>query len=385
MTLEDDFTLTTEARALWISRFDWGSPPLRAARLDYLLDRAADAGFNIIFFQVRAMGDAYYASGLEPWAYRLTGSTAASLGRDPAWDPLAHAIQAAHSRGLELHAYINVYSLWECDRGQPPHTSPEHPFWALGADGSWRVHAKRTDGPLPMSESTDGEAPCHEYVWASPGVERVNAHNLAVIEDIVTRYPVDGVHLDRVRYPGRQYSYDPESLVRWQARSPAVTREDWQRDQITAWVAQVRSRMRAIRPAARLSAAVWFVYQKTPAMNFAVAQGYHDYFQDSHRWLAEGALDALIPMIYGPALDGDINKWRVTADSHTRLAQQGQVWLGVGGGIAPFAGIAERIDYARRAGVQGVAVFSASALEEHGYWGLLKAGPFRQLAITPWD
>jgi uncharacterized lipoprotein YddW (UPF0748 family) len=383
MTLEDGFALTTEARALWISRFDWGSPPLRAARLDYLLDRAADAGFNIIFFQVRAMGDAYYAPGLEPWAYRLTGTTSASLGRDPAWDPLAHAIRAAHSRGLELHAYVNVYSIWECGRGQPPHTLPEHPFWSLGADGSWRVHATRASGPRPMSESTGGEVSCHEYVWGSPGVERINAHNLAVIQDIVTRYAVDGIHLDRVRYPGRQYSHDPETLAAWQACNPPMSREDWQRSQISAWVAQVRGLMRAIRPAARLSAAVWFTYRKTPAMNFPTSQGYHDYFQDSHRWLVEGSLDALVPMIYGPTFDGDIRKWRACADSHAGLTGQGQVWLGVGGSVAPFEGIMDRIDYARGIGTQGVAVYSAGGLEQRGYWERLKTGPFRQLAIVP--
>ena len=138
-----------EARALWISRFDWGSPPSPRSRLEYLINRAADAGFNIILFQVRATGDAYYQPGLEPWSYRLTSSSIADLGTDPGWDPLAVAIATAHGRGLQLHAYVNLYSTWECDRGLPPHTSPEHPYWTLANyqaeppfyDPSWRVYS----------------------------------------------------------------------------------------------------------------------------------------------------------------------------------------------------------------------------------------------------
>ena len=136
-----------EARALWISRFDWGSPPSQRPRLEYLINRAADAGFNIILFQVRATGDAFYKSGLEPWSYRLTSASSATLGADPGWDPLAVAIATAHSRGLQLHAYVNLFPVWECGRGIPPHTTPEHPYWTLANyqaeppiyDTSWRV------------------------------------------------------------------------------------------------------------------------------------------------------------------------------------------------------------------------------------------------------
>ncbi len=120
-----------EVRALWISRFDLGSPPVKRSRVEALINKAADAGFNMVLMQVRATGDAYYASAVEPWSYRLTSARVSDLGRNPGWDPLAVAVETAHKRGIELHAYLNAFTFWECDRGAPPHTAPEHPYWKL--------------------------------------------------------------------------------------------------------------------------------------------------------------------------------------------------------------------------------------------------------------
>ncbi len=380
-----------EARALWISRFDWGSPPLQRSRLEALINRAADAGFNIVLFQVRATGDAYYTPQLEPWSYRLTGTDPADLGLDPGWDPLAVAIATAHDRGIQLHAYLNIYAIWECGRGAPPHTSPEHPYWTLGLhreepyhyDPGWRAHAVMAAGPTAMGESSTDPVPCQEYIWSSPGVARVHEQNLAVVRDIVRRYPVDGVHFDRIRYPGRQFSFDPESRMRMSVASSPISQADWQRHVITVWLAAARAEVKALRPATTVSAAVWFTYKKTAAMTFPTSQGYYDYYQDSHRWLTEGTLDAMAPMIYGATFNDDIAKWQVLADDHVAVQGDSQVWLGIGSAIPSFTGIADRIAYAWRSGARGVAIWSAGGVESKQYWDDFKAGPFQEPALPP--
>ncbi len=373
-----------ETRALWISRFDWGSPPLQQEHLVHLINAAADAGFNTVLFQVRASGDAYYTPRLEPWAYRLTSANPASLGVDPGWDPLAVAIETAHARGIGLHAYLNVYPIWECGRGAPPHTKPEHPYWTLGFyrqepyyyNQEWRVHATTASGPLPMGETPQDPVPCSEYIWSSPGVLRVHEHHLAVVRDIVRRYPVDGVHFDRIRYPGRQFSADPETLRRWQAADPPVSQGDWQRAAVSAWIADAYRAIKALRPSAVVSAAVWFTYKKTAAMNFPTSQGYHDYFQDSHRWLREGSVDALVPMIYGAPFNENVNAWQVLAQDHLAVQGDRQVWLGIGAEIVPFEWIVDRIAYARDLGARGIAIWSAGAVQRFNYWDAFALGPF---------
>lgn len=378
-----------EARAVWISRFDWCSPaPCSRTKLETLINHAADAHFNIVLFQVRATGDSYYTPGLEPWSYLLTGGLTTTLGSNPGWDPLAVAVQLAHSRGLQLHAYVNMYSNWECGKWYPPHTTPEHSFWTFGNypntySSTWRVYSTTTSGPTAMSVLASAAVPCNEYLWSSPGVERVNQQNLNVVKDIVTRYAVDGVHMDRVRYPGSQFSTDPETLAAWQPVSKTISFQDWERNNLSNWVMRVYTEVKAIRPAVKLSAAVWFTYKKTAAITFATSQGYSDYFQDSHRWITDGSMDVIAPMIYGTTFNGNLTYWKQLADDHVAVQGARQVWLGIGGAITPFSGITDRIAYARQIGAKGVALWSAGALETNNYWSALAAGPFKDVAAVP--
>lgn len=381
-----------EVRALWISRFDLGSPPSKQTRLEELINKAADAGFNTILLQVRATGDAYYQSDIEPWSYRLTSSRITDLGRDPGWDPLAVAVRTAHGRGMELHAYLNAFTVWECDRGAPPHAvvgGPEHAYWSFANydpatkayDPGWRVHAVINGTATPMGDAKTDPVACSEYLWGSPGAERVNQRNIAVIKDILTRYDVDGIHLDRVRYPGRQYSHDPESLAAWRATTPTVSFENWQRDNLSRWIARYQAEVKAVKPDAKLSAAVWFTYKKTAAITFPTSQGYYDYYQDSHRWLAEGSVDAIAPMIYGATFNADIAKWKALAADHVAAQKatqgKGEVWVGLGADFTDFKEVTARIDYAREVGAAGVAVWSAGAVDARGYWDEFRAGPFK--------
>ncbi len=116
------------------------------------------------------------------------------------------------------------------------------------------------------------------------------------------------------------------------------------------------------------SAAVWFTYKKTAAITFPTSQGYFDYFQDSHRWLSEGSVDAIAPMIYGTTFQADVAKWKALADDHVKTQGTRQVWVGIGADLPAFDLLAERIAYARGIGARGVAVWSAGEVDRRGYW-----------------
>ena len=104
-----------EFRGVWVSRFDWTTPDAPAApeKIDEIVNNIAYAGFNAIFFQVRATADAYYPSDLEPWATRISGTF--GQAPDPFWDPLAYLIEKAHAQNIEVHAYLNVYPIAGCN------------------------------------------------------------------------------------------------------------------------------------------------------------------------------------------------------------------------------------------------------------------------------
>ena len=384
-----------ERRAIWITRYDWtslGAAP-QPQKIDELVANVAGAGFNTIFFQVRAAGDAYYTPGLEPWASRLSaGTVTETLGVDPGWDPLARMLDVAHAAGLEVHAYVNVYPAWLPSPSEaygplaPPATTPpqmfdrftygpthpDHPGeYGLGWD--WRQHDTAGD-PMLLTWGA--------YLWASPGVDQVQTYIAAVVRDIVTRYAVDGVHLDLVRYAGLMYSYDPYSnAAAGDVRTPS--RDQWQRDRVTALVQQVTSETHALRPEAWVSAAVWPYYKND--LGLQTSSGYNDYFQDSKGWLAAGVIDAIAPMLYGTgsSIPDDLANWRILAEDFVAGSAGGQVYPGIAGYYDDFDAIAQRIAIARELGAPGHALFSYAALDSRGYWDDLAAGPYRVPAVVP--
>ena len=160
-------------RAIWVTRWDYKTP----GDIARVMDNCKVAGFNTVLFQVRGNGTAFYRSRIEPWADELGG-------RDPGFDPLAIAIEEAHRRGLSLHAWVNVIPGW---RGDTPPTNPRQRYNAH-ADWFWRDAAGRRQ-------------PLGWYVSLNPCYPKVRRYLTAVMQEIVANYPVDGLHLDYIRFP----------------------------------------------------------------------------------------------------------------------------------------------------------------------------------------
>lgn len=344
-----------EMRGVWVTRFSW----THAEELEIIFDEVADAGFNAVFFQVRGNFDAYYPSALEPWAAGLTGT----LGEDPGWDPLQTAIDLGHARGMQVHAYINVFPFWR-GTSPPPSSTPTHaylsnPGWTVaGADGT----------PMALNSS---------YVFASPGNPSVQQRVAAVAADIARRYDVDGIHLDYIRYPGSQYSRDATSVARYAADSAGLSWEDWQRAQVKATVGGVSTAVDV-----PVTAAVWGVYENRWGWS-SVSQGNVDYFQDSGAFLEEGLLDANIPMIYWPVSDtpGSRLDFATLVADHLSRAADRHVYAGMGGEGVTMDQVIACVEAARAAGAPGVVLFDWSLFRDD--LPRLKETVFAEPAIPP--
>jgi uncharacterized lipoprotein YddW (UPF0748 family) len=164
-----------EVRGLWVTRFDWTNyASADPGKIDEIVDKSAAAGFNVLFFQVRGEADAYYTPGLEPWARRLSGT----LGKDPGWDPLAHLIERAHQRGLEVHAYLNVYPLAANCVVPPDDTQPRHLYHLIV-----EKHGTTDGKPNGLMWDSSGEIPCAGYQRVTPASTEFDAHIVAVTKD----------------------------------------------------------------------------------------------------------------------------------------------------------------------------------------------------------
>lgn len=357
---------TGEMRGVWITRFAYSNQ----AQLEAIIDRAAEANFNAVFVQIRGEGDAYYRSTHEPWAQRLSGV----LGRDPGWDPLQVAIDRAHGHGMELHAYFNVFSAWTAStpvpqaEGDVQHALRLHPEW-LAVDSS--------------GQNRDGE-----YRWFTPGNPDVRAHIVATARELLETYDVDGLHLDRIRTPGPDYSRDDVTVAAHEASG--LPWDDFMRAQVDAVVADLYDAIADVRPDVQLSAAVWGIYEPLPGCN--TSQGYANYYQDSRGWLDDGIIDAIVPMMYWPIEPGACTDWAELLGGFLDADAGRHVWAGMHAlddGAWQFDAVRARIEHARAAGAEGTVVFASTYLDaDPARWDALRGtadapGPFHERAPTP--
>jgi len=276
------FAQTPEFRAMWASRYEWPDANEAAckANIDAIMQDLADANFNAVLFQIRGQADTLYPSPEEVWSILIGGT-------DPGWDPLAYAVQAAHSRGIAFHAYINTHPCWASGTQSPP-PNPNHLFYAHcnAADPAHRdwLHHNVPDNPVQFSES--------DYVWMAPGVPDFQAYIRRQILYVVENYDVDGVHFDRIRTPwSNQPSYDPISLARYNSpwgNPNGLDFTQWTADQITRNVRDIYAAIMAVRPEVVVSAAVYSNPLTAPTAQH----------QEALVWANTGGMDMLVPMMY---------------------------------------------------------------------------------------
>ena len=341
-----------ELRGLWVVRTALVSP--QAA--DRAVDDATDAGFNALFVQVRGRGDAFYRSAL--------ASRSPLLERQPRdFDPLARLLARAHARRIQVHGWVNV--LLAAHFGQPlprGHVLEKHPDWAMVPKSAATAALVASDSRRLrlILEAGRSEGDVEGY-YLSPAVPRVGDHLEGVVRELVRAYPLDGLHLDFVRYPGPTYDYSRAALEGFRratggsdllggpARNPAGW-DDYRRQVLTALTTRLSDAARAERPGLVVSAAV------APDE----AQAVNNKFQDWPRWLSSGVITALCPMTYTP----DNELFRQQLESARERASGSQaVWAGIGAYRLDVAGIVEKVVLARQSGARGVVLFSHESLD----------------------
>jgi uncharacterized lipoprotein YddW (UPF0748 family) len=279
-----------ELRGVWVSThlsLDWPNrtqtPAQQRAALAAILDHNKATGMNAVFFQVRSQADAMYPSDLEPWSYYLTNNQGSAPA--PFWDPLAFAIEETHKRGMEFHAWINPYravanTATESNTAQysSAHVSRTHPEWLL------------TVGTVKI---------------LNPALPAVREHVSRVIQDIVGRYDIDGLHFDDYFYPSgtipddAAYNADPRGF-------PATTpgRADWRRDNVNMLIERVGAEIRSAKPWVKFGVSPSGIYRSStdPAVGSPTSAGasqhYVNMFADTRKWLREGWVDYLAPQVY---------------------------------------------------------------------------------------
>jgi len=322
---------------------------------------------------VRGRGDAYYQSRREPRAEALTGQPAT-------FDPLAETIVLAHERGLRVHAWINV-NLVSSGADLPNARTQivyRHPEWLM-VPKPLAFELSRTDIRSPeylgrLARWTRSVSTEVEGLYASPIHPAAVDHLAGVVEDVVSGYAVDGVHLDYVRYPSPEFDYSRAALTAFRMQidgelSPAerlryglrdiadlvgaadAFPERWaefRRSRLNTLVMRVRTVAKTRRPGITFSAAVY------PDPIEAASNR----LQDWRMWLDNRLIDVVCPMAYTP----DASIFAMQIASVRQLAGEAPVWAGIGAYRLSSTQTVANIETARRLGVAGVVLFSYDSL-----------------------
>lgn len=279
-----------EIRSIWLDR----GTIVRAGseqRLAQIFDRLAQSGINTVFFETVNASYTIYPSKVAPKQNPLIRG----------WDPLASAVKLAHERGMELHAWVWVFAAGNRRHNELLGIDPNYPGPVLAANPSWAGYDNRGQ-MIPVGQGKP---------FFDPANPQVRQYLLNLYEEIVTRYNVDGLHLDYIRYPfqdpsaNRTYGYGIVARQQFQQmtgidpmkitpRQPDLWQKwtDFRTQQVNSFVAQVSQEMRQKRRDLILSVAVFPLLERERIQKIQ---------QNWEVWARNGNVDLIVPMTY--ALD----------------------------------------------------------------------------------
>lgn len=257
-----------ELRAVWFTtvwELDW---PLKKydreqqqrLYIEYL-DKIKEYNLNSIFVQVRSMADAFYESEYEPWSAWITGER----GKNPGYDVLGFMLEEAHKRDLEFHAWINPFRI------------------------STRTSATSSFPDMKMDISSDMYVDYGKIRVYNPAEPKVHQRIFNIIDEIISKYDVDGIIFDDYFYPEPEAGLAfPDDADFKKYGGEYKSKEEFRR-------ANVNNIVKGIHE---------LIVSKKPKTKFAISptahrdHNYNNLYADVEFWTKEGWLDIVMPQLY---------------------------------------------------------------------------------------
>lgn len=276
-----------EFRAAWVAtvaNINWPSRPGLSSKEQQqeaiaLLDFLKANNFNAVIFQVRPQADALYDSQLEPWSYFLTGQQ--GKAPEPYYDPLQFWIEAAHDRGLELHAWLNPYRAHH----------------STGKEVTEKSVVKTKPELVVQLQN--------KMWWMDPSKEATKKHSTAVVMDLVNRYDLDGIHFDDYFYPYAEYNGgkdfpDEKSWLAYNDAGGTLTRSDWRREGVNSFISNLYEKIKAEKPHVKFGISPFGIWRPGYPASVKGFDQYAELYADAKLWLNEGWIDYFTPQLYWP-------------------------------------------------------------------------------------
>ena len=248
-------------------------------KLTKQLDELKECGVNAIIFQVRPECDALYKSELEPWSRFLTGKQ--GQAPIPFWDPLEWMVEQCHKRRMEIHAWINPYRAKTKNTTElsSSHVAIKHPKNVFAYDGQ---------------------------LILNPGIPENRDYICDVVKDIVTRYDVDGLHIDDYFYPYPTKGLPIPDDKEFRENNNGINdKGDWRRYNVNLFIQQLYETVHKTKPWVKFGVSPFGIYRNeksAPGIGSKTngLQNYDDLYADVLMWINNGWVDYCVPQLYWP-------------------------------------------------------------------------------------
>jgi len=351
-----------EMRAVWLTvnyNLDW---PLRqsktAADIEFqkkelckTLDRLKSANINTVFFQTRIRGTVVYKSDIEPFSEEIK-----TRSLNSGFDALQFAIEECHRRGMELHAWFSVYPLGK----------------------------KKENVSTKLSKSGCIVKWGSSY-YINPGHPKSTPYLTGVIEEMVEKYDIDGLHFDYIRYPDKSMNFPDTEEYKKYGKKRGLSVAEWRRENINHFVSKSYEAVKRLKPWVAVSSSVAGMYDCLPDSDCRHWTAMNDVFQDPVEWIRSGNHDFIVPMLYvsNRLFFPFVEDWKKRCGADRVMPGIGVYLMDEAGWKADV--IASQIDFERECGLGGCAFFRARNLTENkeGIFNLIETEYYSCPALPP--
>jgi uncharacterized lipoprotein YddW (UPF0748 family) len=277
-----DLTFATDSappsgcfRGNWLT--GWGDGFQTEEKVSSVIDALDEYNYNALVFEARKNGDAAYNSSYE---YKDPNISPQSF------DPLADMIAKAHAKDIEVHAWIVAYRIANSTEANAPPIYWEH-------KDDW------------LCKDSAGNTLGYGFYNLDPGIPGVQDYVCKIVKDIVSRYDIDGISLDYIRYYSDIWGYNDITRERFRQEYgyyPPTSGSglgshiwnEYRRQQVTDLVKKCQLEIQAINPRVKLS----ICGQTGGIWNYESSGAYTQYFQDWRQWMRDHIIDVSMPMNY---------------------------------------------------------------------------------------
>ena len=261
-------------RAIWLRPKE-----TTAEQVEAHVQQIKDAGLNTIFLETVFNGYTIF-----PVEYDATYQNPDYEG----FDVLQAYIDACHSRGMQLHCWVESFFIG-----------------MQREDGGGPVMRAHKDWLLTDKEGNNWEDTMYgKMYFFNPARPECREWIVGLYEILCTNYEIDGIQLDYVRYPQKtkekDYGYDDYTINAFIAEKgydpreykeksfEVKTFEYYKQQQVTEFVKMCSTRLREIKPELILSLSVYPFFE----------DGREQFMQSSREWMEKGYGDLVVPMAY---------------------------------------------------------------------------------------